>query len=175
MLNGGIGGIGLHVSIPYGAIRWFYPEVYRDALVPNYVSIPYGAIRWFYLSQVGTGFLRLPRFNPLRGNPVVLLSHKLTSNFQNRVFQSPTGQSGGSTTHRPPTRLLAIRFNPLRGNPVVLPLGRGMNKGQHDVSIPYGAIRWFYSPSPRLSRASCSVSIPYGAIRWFYMGALRYR
>ena len=62
----------INVSIPYGAIRWFYGFVIVAISATVNVSIPYGAIRWFYpLSDLIATDVQ--SFNPLRGNPVVLL------------------------------------------------------------------------------------------------------
>ena len=113
-------------------------------------------------------------FNPLRGNPVDL-QHQGARGLRPRDgFQSPTGQSGGST------RGCYTDFVAKEG-----------------VSIPYGAIRWIYltidfivntqvesfqSPTGQSGGSTgdlllrlpewCVVSIPYGAIRWIYERAL---
>ena len=86
----------IHVSIPYGAIRWFYAKRFCPCRRRSLVSIPYGAIRWFYNQFVLESTEEKKSFNPLRGNPVVLRRRGMTA------------------------RELAVGFNPLRGNPVVL-------------------------------------------------------
>ena len=69
-------------------------------------------------------------------------------------FQSPTGQSGGSTLKLLPSATCYLPgFNPLRGNPVDLPIALA---GEYEVlvvvSIPYGAIRWIYREVLRVGR-----------------------
>ena len=127
-LRPGLEGIGgpNQVSIPYGAIRWIYssssvilrgddasfnplrgnPVDLRSKRlgVPSQarVSIPYGAIRWIYELEFALGEDIECGFNPLRGNPVDLLGGGLRGKVTLTVFQSPTGQSGGSTQTRGP-------------------------------------------------------------------------
>ena len=116
------------VSIPYGAIRWFYRRWCAGIWGLMLVSIPYGAIRWFYSNNRYPRRQTTTRFNPLRGNPVVLLTSLNWPKRRVGMFQSPTGQSGGSTQYLHNYINEPIGFNPLRGNPVVLRSSRRRNK-----------------------------------------------
>ena len=134
------------------------------------VSIPYGAIRWIY-STKELGVLDLETgFNPLRGNPVDLQGGAILILSLRRAFQSPTGQSGGSTGLPGGLSTPALLFQSPTGQSGGSTGGPVGGPGNSNfVSIPYGAIRWIYDYFRSRNRVCRAVSIPYGAIRWIYL------
>ena len=121
------------------------------------VSIPYGAIRWIY-GVSGERKVSWQLFQSPTGQSGGSTQRSKVDGSTMMAFQSPTGQSGGSTLSLLGRPIPSPRFNPLRGNPVDLP-GHLMLEGGGKLLFqsPTGQSggSTLYAPSTSASWVSC--------------------